>query len=241
MQTRADVSARTVQTRGEGWPGHGDQSRGFSFEYADQSRRISLDYADQSRAEAMQTRADGLALTTVCRLGWKVCQAMQITADGLARTMQTTEEQKVGQAMQTRAEGWPGHADQSRGFSFEYADWSRRISLWTMQTRAEVLPAMQTRPDGLALTMQTTVEQKVGQAMQTTADGLVRTIQTTVEQKVCQAMQTTADGLVRTIQTTVEQKVSRAMQTRAVGLSCRAMQTSRWLVRPCKLEQPVQL
>jgi hypothetical protein len=42
---------------------------------------------------------------------------------------------------------------------------------------------MQTRADGLARTMQTRVEQKVGQAMQTRADGLARTMQTRVEQQ----------------------------------------------------------
>jgi hypothetical protein len=56
---------------------------------------------------------------------------------------------------------------------------------------------MQTRADGLARTMQTRVEQKVGQAMQTRADGLARTMQTTVGQKVGQAMQIRADGLCR--------------------------------------------
>jgi hypothetical protein len=44
---------------------------------------------------------------------------------------------------------------------------------------------MQTRADGLALTMQI----RAGcQAMQTTADSLARTMQATVEQKVDQAM-----------------------------------------------------
>ncbi len=67
----------------------------------------------------MQTTADVLAWTMQTTVEQKAGQAMQTRADGLAWTMQTTIEQKVGQAMQTRADG----------FSFEYADWSRRISL----------------------------------------------------------------------------------------------------------------
>jgi hypothetical protein len=90
---------------------------------------------------------------------------------------------------------------------------------------------MQITADGLAWTMQTTIEQKVGQAMQTRANGLAWTMQTRVEQKVGQAMQTRADCLCR-LET--EGWTGHADQSR------RFMQTrTRRLDRPRRTEQTV--
>jgi hypothetical protein len=77
---------------------------------------------------------------------------MQTRADGLSRL---------------EPEGWTGHADQSRRF---------------MQTRTRRLD----RPCKLEQMVKhglCRLERKVCQALQTTADGLAWTMQTTVEQK----------------------------------------------------------